>query len=967
MGAVTRVGVLELVAMALGGPGGPGDGTGPGHDWGAGARYVRRTLGALIEPAAAPGADAGHAGAGRTGADAGAGGADGGHAGAGAGRAGARDVGGAGDAEGAGRAGARDAEGAGDVGGAGDAADPGTGRAAAGAGAAASGDDSPGDDARLALLWRRALAAPEDPRYLRALVDGLLERAPARPELMAGLSDLVALVAHQDPYSPGTAPSPTDPGRPHRPPETDPRDPRDPRDLRGPRAAAPPSPAQANSLTGGTQVHGPAIQAGDVHGSIHIHTAPAPVPVALPDPARLPPARPPALHQLPPVPAHFTSRGPDLAALGALLRQKPPTAPLLVVVNGPPGVGKTTLVSAWLHAVAEEFPDGQVYADLHGHSAVAPAEPTEVLGQFLRALGAASVPAEVAEQTSLWRSMTAGLRLAVMLDNAFTAAQVRPLLPGGPDSVVVVTSRNRLTGLGVDGARFHPLGVLDSDASLDLFARGVGRRRTACEPVATRRVVELCGGLPLALCLAAARLAARPRQPVQAMADALGRDAGPLAVLTVGGEAAVRSALDLSYAALGAAAARLYRRLGALPLRTFDTRAAATACALPEDEAERLLDELIEANLLEDAGPGPDGFRFHDLVRDHARAQAAAAESPRSSDEAVRRVCDLYLATATAAEQLLTPAQFVLSRDYAHPPAAPAPFSDGASALRWLDGQRQNLMACVRTAAERAWYDTAWQLVDACWPLFLRLRYYDLWIEAHEIGLACARLSRHPEHREAERQMLNSGAIGLTAARRTDTAIGWYEDALRAARAAGDVRGEGQALHGLGTCHHDAGRPERADAYLHRAIGLWESCGYVRGVGLSLIVLGEVLLATGRPSEAVDRLVRAHEVLAGVNDPHDTTRALALLGRARVVAGDAEAGLAELDRALGLFSAAGSLHWQARTLEMLGESAADRGDRAAALDHFERALALHETTSPADARRVRDRLGEVAGGSGSGG
>src|SRR5262249_35065142 len=151
--------------------------------------------------------------------------------------------------------------------------------------------------------------------------------------------------------------------------------------------------------------------------------------------------------------------------------------------------------------------------------------------------------------------------------------------------------------------------------------------------------------------------------------------------------------------------------------------------------------------------------------------------------------------------------------------------------------QRLNLMACIRTAAERRGDDTAWQLVGACWPLFLRLRYYDLWIEAPEIGLACLRPARPRARPGAERQMLNSGAIGLNAARRTDAALAWYEEALHAARTAGDVRDEGQALLGLGDCHLGVGRHEEALGHLHRAIAAWEECGYLRGVGLALTLI----------------------------------------------------------------------------------------------------------------------------------
>ncbi len=553
--------------------------------------------------------------------------------------------------------------------------------------------------------------------------------------------------------------------------------------------------------------------------------------------------------------------------------------------------------------------------------------------------------------------MTAGLRLAIMLDNAFTAAQVRPLLVGSPASMVVVTSRNRLTGLGVNGARFHPLDVLDTDASLELLERGIGRDRVAREPEAARQIVDRCAGLPLAVSLATARLAARPRQPVRAMADALARDEGPLAILKVDGETAVRTALDVSYAALGESTARVYRLLGLLPLHTFESRITAAACALPLDEAEALLDELIEVNLVEDAGPGPDDCRFHDLVREHARERATASDgSVREGDETVQRVCDYYLATVSAAEARLTPARIGLVRDHTCPPGLPPAFDNDASALSWLDQQRLNLMACIRTAAERQWDDTAWQLVDACWALFLRLRYYDLWIEAHEIGLACARRSSHPQRHQAERQMLTSGAIGLSAAGRTDQAIRWYEDALRAARETGDGRDEGQALLGLGGCHVDIGRYTQAVAYAQGAIDAWEACGYPRGVTLAQTVIGETLLKTDEPRQAVGLLARARDTFVAVHDPHDAARALAMLGRARVAAGDHAAGMAELDQALTVFRGSGSLHWQARALEMLGESAEAHGDLTAAVHHFAQALTLHEAISPADAQRLRERI-----------
>ncbi|MER6628584.1 tetratricopeptide repeat protein [Streptomyces sp. NPDC000987] len=693
-----------------------------------------------------------------------------------------------------------------------------------------------------------------------------------------------------------------------------------------------------NSISGSAQLNGPTVQARDIHGGVRIESAPPP------------PPPPPTPRQLLPVPAHFTDRQDELAALDRILARHADagSAQPLIVVNGPAGIGKTTLVSRWLHRHRSDFPDGQVYADLRGHAADGPADPGDVLGRFLRSLGGWAVPAELAEAASLWRSVTTDLRMAVMLDNAFSAAQIRPLLPGGPGGLVVVTSRHRLTGLRLDGAEFHRLRALGPDAGMELFIRGAGENRVSGQLPAVRQVVDLCAGLPLAVCLASARLAARPRQPVAALADALTPDTGRLAALEVEGEATVRKALDASYAVLGPEAARTYRALGLLPLPDFDVRTVAAACAESLEWAEHRLDELVEANVLEEIGP--DTVRFHDLVRVHAHDRAAATDTDADRERVLRRVADWYLRAATEAQRRITPAQLTLPRDYAHPSRLPVPFTDEAGALRWLDDRRAHLMAVLRLSAERDWHATAWQLVDAMWPLFLRLRHYDLWIEAHRIGLEAAR--RDGDH-EAERQMLNSGAIGLSAARRLDDAAEWYTASLRAAQEAGDARDEGQALLGLGGCHYEAGRFAEAVSYLNRAVTTWEGCGYRRGVALARVVLGEVALARRDPERAVACFDRARTELLAVSDPHDAARALAFLGRARARTGDHETGTAQLAEALAVFTASGAVHWQARTLEMLGDTARERGEDTAAEDLHGRALALYETTSPADARRMR--------------
>ncbi|EPH45101.1 putative Regulator protein [Streptomyces aurantiacus JA 4570] len=540
--------------------------------------------------------------------------------------------------------------------------------------------------------------------------------------------------------------------------------------------------------------------------------------------------------------------------------------------------------------------------------------------------------------------------MAVMLDNALTAAQVRPLLPGGRESVVVVTSRRRMSGLVGDGASLHQLNPLSPAAAMELLRRG-GGSRVAQEPQAARDVVTLCAHLPMALCLAAAQLAARPRQPVSAMADTLSRGQGPLEALRVEGAAAIRMALDESYRLLPRDVARTYRCMGLLPVTRFDTDMVAAACANSLDGADQELDVLVETNLLEDLGT--EGYRFHDLVLAHARQRAEAEETSAARATVLRRFVDWCLFTATAADALLSPRNRGLARTYAHPPAEPVPFRDSHEALTWLDTHRTCLMAAVRHSAAAQWDTACWQLVDAIWPLFLRLRPADLWIEAHEIGLAAA---RRAGDRRAEGRMLTGGGSGFRNAGRADQAASWYEQALRHAEEDEDPRQQAQALNGLGEAHLLAGRLDQAEDGLSQALLLRETIGYERGVALSRLGIGLVAMARQHYTEATGHLARARAGLLAVGDRYDAARALAFLGQAAACAGDHDDGVRQLRRASAEFKATGSLHGQARTLEMLGQAAQGQGARDEARQCYEQALTIYRSLSPSDAQRLEDLL-----------
>ncbi|MEV4973534.1 tetratricopeptide repeat protein [Streptomyces scopuliridis] len=713
-----------------------------------------------------------------------------------------------------------------------------------------------------------------------------------------------------------------------------------------------------NTIAGAAVLHGPVVQAHDIQGGIHFH-----------QPAREDAPRPPVPRQLPPMRRTLVDRAEDVRALDDLRAQRPAHAPQLLVVSGFPGIGKTTLVSRWLHENADSFPDGQLYADLGGHASEGdggPVPATTVLEGFLHALGASSVPADIAQRIALWRSLTSGLRLAVLLDNAFTAAQVRPLLLGTPTGLTVVTSRNHLTGLLADGAAIHRLGALTPESAVELLAVGGGGGRVAQDPAAAREVVTLCACLPLAVCLAAAQLVLRPHRSLSALAESLSQNQGSLDVLRVDGEAVVRSALDMSYSLLPRDSAALYRRMGLLPTDRYDLfmltaigvdgATDGTACTTGTDAVDTAVGALMEANLLEETSPGI--YRFHDLVRPHARRCGDAEESASQRERTLRRFIDWCLSTATTAEGMLTPSHRTLPRERPSSPVLPTPLADSAEALAWFDTHRNGLMGAVRHCAGAGWHTSCWQLVDAMWPLFVRLRPSEMWIEAHHAGLTAARASNS---RDGEGRMLTSGAIGLRNAGRYAEAADWYVQALDHATSDGDVRQQAQAVNGLGHIRLLTSRFSEAREHFERALRLRESIGYQRGAALSRRRLGETALATGDHRTAARHLTRAHSELESQGEGYEAARALALLGHVLACDGEHEGGTRRLREALEMFREpdAQSEHWQGRSLEWLGQAAQRQGDVAGARRCYEAAQDLFQRLNPADAQRLDDRLRQL--------
>ncbi|MFD9880233.1 tetratricopeptide repeat protein [Streptomyces alboflavus] len=632
----------------------------------------------------------------------------------------------------------------------------------------------------------------------------------------------------------------------------------------------------------------------------------------------------------------------------------------VMVITGLAGVGKTSLVSHWLQEHASSFPDGQLYADLGGHTADGengPVSPGTVLEGFLIALGTASVPASTAQRSALWRSVTSELQLAILLDNAFTAAQVRPLLLGTPAGLTVVTSRNSLTGLRADGASVHRLDGLPTESAVELLTVG-GGTRVASEPDAAHEVVRLCGRLPLAVGLASAQLAVRPHRSVSALAESLSHGHGVVDTLRVDGEAVMRTALDLSYDLLPDTSAMLYRRMGLLPTDRHDLfmlNAVIDDRRTPEGPhlTDMSVQTLVEANLLEETGPGT--YRLHDFVQPHARRLGEEQEDPSRREHILRRFVDWCLVTAAAAESILTPSHRLTGHDIPVGDVAPTPLTSPEEALTWLDTHRNGVMGAIRHCTRVGWHASCWRLTDLAWPLFHRLRPTKMWIEAHRLGLEAARRNGS---RPGEGRMLTSGAIGLRNAGRYAEAHHWYQQALEIALSDMDVRQQAQAMSGLGHICLLTHRLDEARTHFEYALRLRESIGYRRGAALSRRRLGETALVSGDLESAARHLRQACDELRSLEETYEETRVMAQLGHVLDRSGNHDEGVRRLREALTRFRAgsARSEHWEGCCLEWLGQAAESRGDVAEAISYYTGAHALFRRLDPLDAQRVDERL-----------
>jgi DNA-binding SARP family transcriptional activator/tetratricopeptide (TPR) repeat protein len=670
-------------------------------------------------------------------------------------------------------------------------------------------------------------------------------------------------------------------------------------------------------------------------------------------------AEQPAL--LPPAVAGFTGRGEYLAELGAALAEHDPAGPdsSITVISGTAGVGKTSLAVSWAHRVADRFPDGQLYVNLRGFDpSGSPMAPAEAIRGFLDALTVppARIPAAPTAQADLYRSRLAGTRTLVLLDNAAGAQQVRPLLPGAPGCLVLVTSRDQLTSLmAVEGARSITLDVLPADEARQLLCLRLGRSRIAAEPGAVDEVVELAARLPLALAIVAARAAVRPAVRLSEVAGEL--RAAALDPFHAGDPATdLRALFSWSYRTLSPAAARLFRLLGLHPGPDAGLPAIASLAGLTVAGSRRLVAELTAAHMLTERGPGR--YAFHDLLRTYAVELARTVDPEKDRLAAHRRVLDHYLHTAHAAAGLLDAYRDGLALDPPVEGVRPERLARHEPALAWLIAEHPVLVAAVELAASTGFEPHAWQLATTLAEYFERRGHWQDWAATHRSARAAAM-------RLGDRRALAHTHRGLGRAYhwlgRYDESHVHYRRALGLFGALGDQLGKARTWHSLGRVAELQGRYADALAHTRRGLELFRAAGDRAGVAKALNGVGWYHTLLGDHRQALACCGEALAIARDLGDRRVEANTWDSLGYAHHQLGDHPAAIACYERALSLFRTIGDRFHEADASDHLGDTHRAAGDPVSAGRCWRRAHAILDQLGHADAARIHDKVSSLTG------
>ncbi len=625
----------------------------------------------------------------------------------------------------------------------------------------------------------------------------------------------------------------------------------------------------------------------------------------------------------------FSGRHDELRALNAML----PSARAagtdesvsVAVISGTAGVGKTALAIRFGRQVAKRFPDGQLYVNLCGPDPGRPMEPDVALRFFLDAFGVPPhrIAAPLEERAALFRSLVDGMRVLIVLDNASSAAQVRPLLPGSPGCLVVVTSRNQMAGLvATEGAALITLDVLGDDEAHEMLARRLGQERVAAEPRVADEIVAACARLPLALSIAAARAVGRPKRPLAELAAELRDARGRLDALEAGDAASdVRAVLSWSYDQLSQAAARMFRLLGLHPGPDISVPAAASMAGISRAEAAAALRELTRTHMAAEQLPGR--FAFHDLLRAYAAEAAEQHDAEEDRSAAVRRMLDHYLHTAMAASQRFSPHRPPLRLEAAQPGVLPGEMVDKDQAMAWFDAEVAVLLTLIGYAEAQEFDTYAWKLPWALGPFFHRRGWLQSYATIQRTALAAARRlgdtlalahthyllanaqghmgdygAAEPNYHEAldlfrelgdranEGMVLNGLASMLEKQERYPEALAIALDALRMLKAAGHWWTQANLENGVGWLYAHLGQYDDALTHCQRALSLHRESGHRLGAADTLDSIGFVYLHLGDLARAQAFYEQAIDAYREIGVPFGEGNSLAALGDVLLRGGD---------------------------------------------------------------------------------
>lgn len=702
---------------------------------------------------------------------------------------------------------------------------------------------------------------------------------------------------------------------------------------------------QVHNTVSATAVPGVVIQAGTVAGVVH---------------QQLPPYRMPVPRQLPPAPAHFVGRRAELARLSAVLDVGEAGAAVVIsALAGTGGIGKTALALHWAHANQDRFPDGQLFVDLQAFSPVGdPLEPAVAVRGFLDAFGVdpARIPGPLHAQVGLYRSLVAGRRLLIMLDNAADADQVRSLLPGSPACTVIITSRRRLIGLVTEDVGLLDLDVLPAADARSLLASRLGPQRMAAEPQAVAELLACCAGLPLAIRIVAARTRHRPGFPLAVLAEELRDTAARLDGLDAGDlHSNLRVVLSWSTRALSGPAAVLLGLLAIAPGPDIGLPAVTALAALPVNRIRLVLRELENASLVQQHAPGR--YRMHDLIRLFAGDPDHRREGDEPREAALRRVIGFYATIAHAADRLLDPHRPPIRLGQPAPGVHLQPPSDASLAMTWLETEHPTLLAAHDAAAGHGWHDAVWQLAWALDTFHFRRGHRRDRVRVWQAALAAAGHLPDAVARIDAHQHLGHA---YTALGRPGDGIDHLQRALDLAKQHRDVDRQAQSHRSLAWAWEHRGDNRQALAHAVRARALFRVLDQpvleaftVNAAGWLAARLGQYDLGRRRCLAALAQHRRHH-------NPIGEAKTLDSLGYIAHQTGDYEQAIGYYRQAVGLHRALGNTTEAVNSLDRLGHPHAALGRPGEARAAWEEARRMYlDQGRDGDAARVQRNLDDL--------